>query len=91
MSISISTNVNSLKAQEYLRANTGFQAGVIQRLTSGYRFSRAADDPTGLATDNKMRASTNTRCVLQSGAPHFFSASLKKKHAEFITFQNGPK
>jgi flagellin len=53
---SISTNLNSLNAQENLRQNSDFQAGVIQRLTSGYRIGRAGDDPAGLAIANQFRA-----------------------------------
>jgi hypothetical protein len=55
MGTSISTNVNSLNAQESFRQNGDFQAGVIQRLTSGYRISRPATTrpawrlPTGSA------------------------------------------
>jgi flagellin-like hook-associated protein FlgL len=37
------------------RANSDFQSGVIQRLTSGYRISRAGDDPAGLAIANRFR------------------------------------
>ena len=58
MGTSISTNVNSLNAQESFRRNSEFQTGVIQRLTSGYRISRAGDDPTGLAIANRFRADT---------------------------------
>ena len=39
MGTSIATNVNSLNAQESFRVNSAFQAGVIQRLTSGHRIS----------------------------------------------------
>src|ERR1017187_4117934 len=56
MGTSISTNINSLNAQESFRQNSEFQAGVIQRLTSGYRISQAGDDPAGLAIANKFRA-----------------------------------
>jgi flagellin len=55
MGTSISTNLNSLTAQEYFRLNSEFQAGVIQRLTSGYRINRAGDDPAGLAVANQFR------------------------------------
>src|ERR1035441_9461145 len=58
MGTSISTNVNSLNAQEAFRQNSEFQAGVIQRLTSGYRISKAGDDPAGLAIANRFRADT---------------------------------
>ena len=56
MGTSISTNINSLNAQESFRQNSDFQAGVIQRLTSGYRIGHAGDDPAGLAIANRFRA-----------------------------------
>src|SRR5664280_2600483 len=56
MGTSISTNVNSLNAQESFRVNSDFQAGVIQRLSSGHRISTAGDDPAGLALANRYRA-----------------------------------
>jgi flagellin len=56
MGTSISTNLNSLNAQEAFRQNSDFQAGVIQRLTSGYRIGRAGDDPAGLTIANRFRA-----------------------------------
>src|ERR1017187_6643133 len=56
MGTSISTNLNSLNAQESFRQNSDFQAGVIQRLTSGYRIGKAGDDPAGLAIANRFRA-----------------------------------
>ena len=40
MGTSIASNLNSLNAQESFRVNSEFQAGVIQRLTSGYRISK---------------------------------------------------
>jgi flagellin len=49
------TNLTSLNAQESFRVHSQFQAGVIQRLTSGYRISRAGDDPAGLAIANRFR------------------------------------
>jgi len=55
MGTSISTNLNSLNAQESFRLNSDFQAGVIQRLTSGYRINRSGDDPAGLAVANRFR------------------------------------
>jgi flagellin len=56
MGTSISTNVSSLNAQESFRQNSEIQSGVIQRLTSGYRISKAGDDPAGLAIANRFRA-----------------------------------
>jgi flagellin len=58
MGTSISTNLNSLNAQESFRQNGEFQSAVIQRLTSGYRIGKAGDDPAGLAIANRFRADT---------------------------------
>jgi flagellin len=58
MSLSIQTNVNSLVAQENLRANSDFQSRTIQRLTSGYRINSSGDDAAGLAVANQFRSST---------------------------------
>src|ERR1039458_6526701 len=56
MATSISTNISSLNAQEAFRQNSDFQAGVIARLTSGYRIGHAGDDPAGLTIANRFRA-----------------------------------
>src|ERR1051326_163549 len=56
MSISLQTNVNSLVAQENLRVNSQFQSLTIQRLTSGFRINKSADDAAGLAVANKFRS-----------------------------------
>jgi flagellin len=64
MGTSISTNVSSLNAQENFRVNSDFQAGVIQRLSSGYRINQAGDDPAGLAIANRFRQDTG---VLSQG------------------------
>jgi flagellin len=55
MSISIQTNVASIKAQENLRVNSDFQSQTINRLTSGYRINNSSDDAAGLAVANKFR------------------------------------
>jgi flagellin len=55
MGTSISTNLNSLTAQNYFRLNSEFQSGVMQRLTSGHRINRAGDDPAGLTLANRFR------------------------------------
>ena len=58
MGTSLLTNQNSLNAQESFRLNSDFQAGVIQRLSSGYRITRSGDDPAGLAIANRFRSDT---------------------------------
>jgi len=49
MGLQIATNVAAINAQRNL-ANTGVKMGkVLEKLSSGYRINRAADDAAGLA------------------------------------------
>lgn len=56
MSFSINTNVASLQAQNYLRANSDFQSKTINRVTSGLRIVSSGDDAAGLAIANGFRS-----------------------------------
>ena len=56
MSFSINTNVASLQAQNYLRANSDFQGKTINRVTSGLRIVSSGDDAAGLAIANGFRS-----------------------------------
>lgn len=54
MGLVINTNTQSLFAQRALRRNTdGLQAN-IERLSTGFRINRAADDAAGLSISNKL-------------------------------------
>jgi flagellin len=56
MGLQIATNVAAINAQRNL-ANTGVKMGkVLEKLSSGYRINRAADDAAGLAISEKMRS-----------------------------------
>ncbi len=56
MGMQIATNVAALNAQRNL-AVTGLKMGkVLEKLSSGYRINRAADDAAGLGISEKMRA-----------------------------------
>jgi len=56
MGMQIVTNVAALNAQRNLNV-TGLKMGkVFEKLSSGYRINRAADDAAGLAISEKMRA-----------------------------------
>lgn len=52
----ITHNLLSTNAFNKLSANTKRLAGVSEKLSSGYRISRAADDASGLAVSEKMRS-----------------------------------
>ena len=55
MGLRIATNVQSLAAQRHLGLNTQSQRDSMERLASGSRISRAADDAAGLAISEKMK------------------------------------
>ena len=56
MAMQIATNVAAINAQRNL-AVTGLKMGkVLEKLSSGYRINRAADDAAGLGISEKMRA-----------------------------------
>jgi len=54
MALSINTNTQSLTAQRSLETQTSAQARLIERLGSGLRINRAADDPAGHAIVSRM-------------------------------------
>jgi len=57
MGLRINTNVQSLAAQRFLGTNNNMQKASLEKLASGARINRAADDAAGLAISEKMRAS----------------------------------
>lgn len=52
----VSTNVQTMAAQRYLRQHTEELSSEDQKLSSGSRIVKAADDPAGLAISEGMRA-----------------------------------
>ncbi len=56
MSFVINTNVSSLVAQRNLSTNTLSLNKSLERLSSGYRINRAADDAAGLQISETLRA-----------------------------------
>lgn len=57
MGLRIATNTQSLAAQRNLGLNSAAQNRSLEKLASGSRIVRAADDAAGLAISEKMRAS----------------------------------
>jgi flagellin len=57
MGLRINTNVQSIAAQRNLSSNNVAQNQSLERMSSGSRINRAADDAAGLAISEKMRAS----------------------------------
>ncbi len=51
----IQTNIAAMNAQREYKINTGKRAKTTEKLSSGYKINRAADDAAGLAISEKMR------------------------------------
>lgn len=56
MGLRINTNVSSLSAQRSLGNTTAKQSASLEKLSSGSRIVKAADDAAGLAISEKMKA-----------------------------------
>lgn len=56
MSLQINTNVAAMNAQRNLASTNRKLGGLFEKLSSGLRVNRAADDAAGLAISEKMRA-----------------------------------
>ncbi len=56
MPLVVNTNVSSLNAQRYLTQNTNNLSKSLEKLASGFRINRAADDAAGLQLSENLRA-----------------------------------
>ena len=56
MSVRINTNIEALNAQRNLSATAATFAKSVEKLSSGLRINRAADDSAGLAISEKLKA-----------------------------------
>ena len=59
MALSINTNVSALNAYRNLSSTQGDLSKSLERLSSGLRINRAADDAAGLAISEGLRAQVN--------------------------------
>ena len=59
-------NMQSMNANRQLGITTGNQSKVTEKLSSGYKINRAADDAAGLTISEKMRS--NIRGLTQASA-----------------------
>ena len=56
MALRINHNVTALDAWRNLTQTTGYMSKSMEKLSSGYRINRAADDPAGLVISEQFRA-----------------------------------
>ncbi|WP_030528524.1 flagellin [Phycicoccus jejuensis] len=59
MGLQVNTNVAALNAYRHLSSTQSSMNTSLERLSSGLRINRAADDAAGLAISEKLRAQTN--------------------------------
>jgi flagellin len=59
MGLRIQNNVEAFNAQRMLTANSEKVGKAMEKLSSGYRINRAADDAAGLAISEKLRGQIN--------------------------------
>lgn len=64
----INHNLNAMNAHRNLQANTINQGKSSEKLSSGYRINRAADDAAGLSISEKMRTQIRALNQAQSNA-----------------------
>lgn len=70
MSIVVNTNVSSLMVQRNLNAANANVGKTIERLTTGYKINRAADDAAGLSISQNMLSQVNGTQVAQENTQH---------------------
>ncbi|RME59582.1 MAG: flagellin FliC [Candidatus Dadabacteria bacterium] len=63
MTLSLSFNIASLRAQTQLKKTNQELSKTFERLSSGLRINRASDDPAGLALADALRADTKIATV----------------------------
>lgn len=68
MGLRIQTNVQSINAQRSLVGATQSHSTAMERLSSGFRINRAADDAAGLAISEKLKASLRGLSVAKRNA-----------------------
>ena len=68
MSLSLVTNVQSLKVQENLTAATNAMNQAIERMTTGYKINRAKDDAAGYSIASQMEAKLSSYDVASNNA-----------------------
>lgn len=64
MGLRINTNVTAMKGQRSLEASNNNQADALDKLSSGSRINKAADDAAGLAISEKLKA--HSRGLMQA-------------------------
>ena len=62
MAMVVQHNMSAMNANRNLGVTTGMQAKSSEKLSSGYKINRAADDAAGLSISEKMRGQCRAHC-----------------------------
>ncbi|MEI7475530.1 MAG: flagellin [bacterium] len=68
MSIVVNTNVSSMLLQRSLSTAASGVQGSLEKLSTGYKINKAADDAAGLTISESLKAQTRGSAVAQSNA-----------------------
>ncbi|MDD9950104.1 MAG: flagellin FliC, partial [Zetaproteobacteria bacterium] len=68
MSLEIKTNITAIKAKRLLGENSKAMQKSMERLASGQRINRSADDAAGLAVSERIRARIRSLDVAKRNA-----------------------
>ena len=86
MGVVINTNVSSLVAQNNLFTNNKALAVNVQRLSSGFRVNSSADDASGLARADQLRASSRgVQAALRNANDGISALEIADKSAQKIS------
>ena len=72
-------NLTAMNSNRMLGITTGTQAKATEKLSSGYRINRAADDAAGLAISEKMRKQIRGLTQASSNAPGRHQCSANRR------------
>src|SRR3954462_386232 len=102
MALRIQNNVEAFNAHRQLQGTASKAAKAMEKLSSGYRINRAADDAAGLAISEKLRAQIGGLDQAQrhaqdagslarpgQGAPGEVSPMPQRIRALAVQFNNG--
>ena len=80
MSLEIKTNITAIKAQRQLQSNTKKMQDSMQKLASGQRINKSADDAAGLAVSERIRARIRSLDVAKRNASDAISYKIGRAH-----------
>jgi len=92
MGLRINTNMMSINAQRNLRGSKMSMESTSEKLSSGYRINKSADDAAGLAISENLAG--HIRSFRQSGRKcprrHFLHSGCRRRHERSLKHDHPP-